>query len=53
MTKAAFIADGHIGNHQRCGGAISYGMNERCRQALDVLCRAGELVVAEGCDTDG
>ncbi len=50
MAKAAFISDVHIGNHQRCGGALSYGMNERCRQALDTLRRAGELIVSEGCD---
>ncbi len=31
------VADVHIGNHKRHGGAMNAGINTRCQQALDVF----------------
>jgi hypothetical protein len=36
----AFIADLHIANHQKYGGAVKAGINRRCRLILDTLDRA-------------
>ena len=49
-VKLAFCADPHIGNHQQFGGALSAGMNERCRIIVDTLQRAYKAAVAEGCE---
>lgn len=35
--KVAFVADVHVGNHRRHGGAVEAGLNQRCRAAVDVL----------------
>ena len=37
MTRIAFFADGHVGNHRRFPGAYKLGMNDRCREALGAL----------------
>lgn len=50
MSKIAFIADPHIGNHRRFGGVYQRGINERCKEAILVLERAVNLAVREGCD---
>lgn len=35
--KFAFIGDCHIGNHKKFGGTAIAGVNNRCREHLDVL----------------
>lgn len=40
MTTTAFVADVHVGNHRRFGGAVTRGINVRCREALDALADA-------------
>jgi len=51
MSKVAFVADVHLGNHQRYGGAIELGMNRRCREVLETL----KVAVAEAdeCESFG
>jgi DNA repair exonuclease SbcCD nuclease subunit len=48
--KLGFVSDVHVGNHRRCGGPVVNGLNERCRTALDVLRRAGQLAADNGCE---
>jgi DNA repair exonuclease SbcCD nuclease subunit len=48
MTIYAFVADVHVGNHQRFGGASALNMNERCRRTLDVLDVAYDIAANEG-----
>lgn len=36
-----FVADVHVGNHKAHGGAVTSGINERCRAILDTLYAAG------------
>lgn len=40
MTKIAWVADVHLGNHRRYAGAREASLNQRCRDGLDVLRRA-------------
>ena len=32
-----FVGDVHVGNHKRCGGTTTAGINERCKAILDAL----------------
>lgn len=52
MTKPdfsmAFVADVHLGNHKRFGGAVEASMNARCREGLAVFRAAAERAVATG-----
>lgn len=41
-------ADVHLGNHRRHGGPLAAGLNERCRQGLDVLWKACAAARADG-----
>lgn len=50
MTRIAFIADVHVGNHQTHKGEYTAGLNERCRYAIDTLRTAGLLAHKERCD---
>lgn len=50
MTRVAFCADIHIGNHKRLGGEVVTGLNRRCREVIEVLGRAVDLANAEHCD---
>ena len=47
--RLAVIADVHLANHRRHGGASVSGINERCRLALASLRRAIDLAVEDGC----
>ena len=47
--KAAFIADVHAGNHRVLGGAVTAGINDRCRAALSTLREARRLADEERC----
>lgn len=40
MTRIAYLADVHLGNHKRFGGPIELGMNARCRETLAVFAAA-------------
>jgi hypothetical protein len=40
MTRLAFCADVHLGNHVRFGGATVASLNRRCREGLTVLDKA-------------
>jgi hypothetical protein len=50
MTRVAFCADVHVGNHKRHGGEVVAGLNRRCREVIEVLGRAVDLANAEHCD---
>lgn len=50
MTRLAFCADVHLGNHRRFGGAVRSSLNVRCRQALDVLSAAVAVAEEGECD---
>lgn len=47
MTRVAWVADVHLGNHKRKGGPVQAGLNDRCLRACRVfqkaLLRAQEL----------
>jgi DNA repair exonuclease SbcCD nuclease subunit len=49
MTRIAFGADVHVGNHQTHKGEYVAGLNERCRQVIDVLGQAVQLAHDEEC----
>ena len=49
MTKLAFCADVHLGNHKRHGGKVTAGLNVRCQQAFVVLERAVEIAIDQDC----
>jgi hypothetical protein len=51
MAKIAFVADVHIANHRKHGGAMHVGLNHRCRAILDTLGSA--LSAAEDANCDG
>ena len=40
MTRISYVADVHIGNHRKHGGAVVAGMNKRCRDVVAALDRA-------------
>jgi len=50
MTKLAFVADVHLGNHKRMGGKVRASLNERCRETLAVLAAAVDVAVERECD---
>jgi hypothetical protein len=50
VTRIAFLADVHLGNHQRHGGPVRAGLNRRCREALDAFRCAVNLVDTLGCN---
>jgi len=50
MTRLAFCADIHIGNHKRFGGPTVAGMNTRCGQALGAFAAALRLAQSEKCE---
>ncbi len=37
MTRLAFCADVHLGNHRRHGGPVERSLNERCHHTVNVL----------------
>ena len=47
----AFVADCHLANHGRMGGAAEAGLNRRCRLTLDVLDEAVQRAGEVGCTT--
>lgn len=47
--KIALIADVHVGNHKRFGGPVRSGINERAALVIDVLGKAKQEAVANGC----
>ena len=51
MTRIAFVADPHIGNHKRVGGQMLAGLNDRCRFTLDSLFQACKTAHFNGCST--
>lgn len=50
MSRAAVVADVHVGNHRQHGGTFTAGVNERCAKVLNVLGRSLELAVEEDVD---
>lgn len=50
MTKIAYIADVHVGNHRRMGGKVYSGLNERCRMVLSSLRHAVAAAHRAKCD---
>ncbi len=51
MTRVAFVADCHLGNHKRFGGPVESSLNRRAREGLDVLRRAVVTARHKGCST--
>lgn len=49
MTRVAWVADVHLGNHKVMGGPVEVGMNRRCREGLDVFRRAVALADELSC----
>lgn len=49
MTRIGAIADVHLGNHKRFGGASESSLNARARHGLDVFRRAVATARAEQC----
>lgn len=43
MSKIAFIADVHLGNHAVCGGPVVAGINARARETIDALFAAKRI----------
>jgi hypothetical protein len=50
MTKIAFVADVHIGNHNQFKGELKAGLNDRCRLVVKTLERATEVAAQEGAE---
>jgi DNA repair exonuclease SbcCD nuclease subunit len=50
VTRLAFIADLHLGNHKRMGGSLAAGLNRRCQLVADTLAAAGSKATSLGCD---
>lgn len=50
MTKLAFVADVHLGNHKVHGGEAVASLNVRCRLGLDVFRRAVIRAAKRRCD---
>jgi hypothetical protein len=48
-NTVAFVADVHVGNHSRMGGAYSAGLNDRCRGIVKVLSGSVEKAMDAGC----
>lgn len=49
MTKIAFVADVHVGNHGVMGGPIKCGLNERCWEVIETIKQALFKAFIEGC----
>jgi hypothetical protein len=49
MTKIAFVADVHLGNHKIHGGEPVASLNERCRVGLGTFQRAVDRAIDLGC----
>lgn len=49
MTKLAFVADVHLGNHKIHGGEATASLNERCRAGLNTFQRAVDRAIDLGC----
>lgn len=47
--RIAYVADVHVANHRRHGGATVAGLNERCRLVVGVLSGALQLALRERC----
>jgi DNA repair exonuclease SbcCD nuclease subunit len=47
--KIAFVADVHVGLHQRFGGAPKAGINRRCQMVLSTLRQAVNVALKENC----
>lgn len=50
MSRIAFVADVHLGNHKRFGGQVTGGLNERFRQALGAFSDAVAYAEEKECD---
>lgn len=50
-SLVAVVADVHLGNHRRHGGAVEGGLNARCRATLAVLAEAVGVAVRRGAGT--
>lgn len=50
MTRIAFVADVHLGNHRRFGGPLDAGINTRARYVLDALRASVVHAVNAGAD---
>jgi calcineurin-like phosphoesterase family protein len=50
MTKIAFVADVHIGNHNQFKGELKSGLNERCRLVVSTLEKAVDVATQEEAD---
>ena len=50
MTRLAFVADVHVHNHKRFGGALRSSVNERAMLAFEVLQDAFDHAVELDCD---
>jgi hypothetical protein len=49
VTKLAFVADVHLGNHKIHGGSSVCSLNERCRAGIEVFGRAVKRAVEARC----
>lgn len=47
--RVAVIGDVHVGNHRRQGGTLEGGLNERCRQVVEVLDAAMHFAAEREC----
>ncbi len=50
MALIAFVADVHVANHKRWGGAMDNGVNRRATEVLDALASASKRAASEGAD---
>ncbi len=50
MTKIAFVADVHVGNHKVFGGPEVLGMNQRCWLTVNTVEEASTMAQAQGCE---
>jgi DNA repair exonuclease SbcCD nuclease subunit len=51
MSKVAFVADVHVGNHRTLGGQYSGRLNERCLETIEILRNASAMAKSENCDS--
>lgn len=50
MARLGFVADVHVGNFKRFGGALDRGLNDRCKRVVKVLTAARQKADDLGCD---
>jgi hypothetical protein len=48
--KVAFVADLHVANHRKFGGAVEAGINRRCRLILDTVAASVAEASTLGCE---